>query len=86
MIPQGVNTRCYSTDDCTGPINEEFCQLFDRLTDNINHCCYESSLNMPRSNPDMLSFTLNGGGCRICNGKATHMQLSINNYKLYITS
>ena len=71
-----MNTRCYSTGDCTGPENEAYCQLFNSLTDNINHCCYDDSdLSMPRPNSDMLSFTLNGGGCRRCDGKfkATHM-------------
>ena len=69
MIPQGLNTRCYSTADCTGPINRQFCQLFDGDTDNINHCCYDTSLSMPRSGLAMLSFTINGGGCRSCDGK-----------------
>ena len=69
MIPQGDNTRCYSTGDCTGPENKEFCLLFDKSTDNINHCCYDSNLNTPRANPSMLSFTINRGGCRSCDGK-----------------
>ena len=69
FIPQGLNTRCYSTADCTGPINRQFCQLFDENNLNINHCCYDLSSSMPRSGLNMLSFTINGGGCRRCDGK-----------------
>ena len=71
MIPQGVITRCYSTNNCAGPINKEFTQLFVETTENVNFCCYVASQNA-RPNPDMLSFTLNGGGCRRCDGKATN--------------
>ena len=69
VIPQGITTRCYSTGDCTGPINKGYCQLFNRSTYNPNYCCFES-VNVSRSNLNTLSFTLNDGGCRRCDGKA----------------
>ena len=72
-IPQGVVTRCYNTGDCNGAVNEQFSQLFDSSQDNINHCCYDGNdILSPRSTPEMLSFTLNGGGCRSCDGKAIY--------------
>ena len=74
-IPQGVITRCYTNGDCTGEINEELSQLFVSSSDNENHCCYDGDITDPRPNPEMLSFTLNGGECRRCDGKAMHTQL-----------
>ena len=68
-IPQGVVTRCYSTSDCSGPENDTLCQLFDRnVAGDLNHCCYENETTL-RSNPENLSFRLNGGTCKTCNGK-----------------
>ena len=69
-IPQGVVTRCYSTSDCGGPEDETLCQLFDRTAGDLNHCCYEDNITTLRSNPENLSFRLNGGTCRSCNGKS----------------
>ena len=68
-IPQGVVTRCYSTSNCSGPENDTLCQLFDRnVAGDLNHCCYENETTL-RSNPENLSFRLNGGTCKTCNGK-----------------
>ena len=74
FIPQGIITRCYTNGDCAGAVNEEFSQLFNSSMGNINHCCYDVEFNA-RPNPEMLSFTLNGGECRRCDGKAMHTQL-----------
>ena len=71
-IPQGVITRCYTTADCSGVVNEELSQMFDSATANLNHCCYENGSPVLRSNPEMISYTLNGGGCRSCNGNIVH--------------
>ena len=71
-IPQGVITRCYTNGDCNGEVNEELSQLFVSSMSNDNHCCYGDDTMEPRPNPEMLSFTLNGGECRRCDGKATH--------------
>ena len=68
-IPQGVFTRCYSTSDCSGPENNVLCQLFNRsVAGDLNHCCYENETTL-RSNPENLSFRLNGGTCKTCDGK-----------------
>ena len=74
FIPVDVITRCYTNGDCAGAVNEEFSQLFASSQINDNHCCYGENLN-PRPNPEMLSFTINGGGCRRCDGKAMHTEL-----------
>ena len=66
-------TRCYSTGDCAGAVTKEFSQLFVSSMANINHCCFDGDSHNPRSNLQMLSFTLNGGGCRSCNGKAMYV-------------
>ena len=70
FIPQGVITRCYSNGDCSGAVNKELSQLFDNSEEfNINHCCLDGRIAIRRFNLDMLSFTLNGGECRSCDGK-----------------
>ena len=69
MIPQGVNTRCYSTIDCTGGVIKEYCKLFDSSTDNVNHCCYDGDVTNPRDNPNNIYFSLDGGECRPCGRK-----------------
>ena len=74
-IPQGVYTRCYSAGDCSGPENETLCQLFDRtIAGDLNHCCYENETTL-RSNPGNRSFTLNGGTCKMCNGKINYQYI-----------
>ena len=74
FIPQGIITRCYTNGDCTGSVNEEFSELFDSSRGNDNLCCYNEDFQA-RPNPEMLSFTLNGGECRRCDGKDMHTQL-----------
>ena len=73
FISQGIITRCYTNGDCSGEVNEEFSEQFDSVGSN-NYCCYDENVS-PRPNPEMLSFTLNGGECKRCDGKAMHPQL-----------
>jgi len=69
-IPEGVITRCYNTSDCTGPENEQLCRLFNNShpAEDLNHCCFNRDMT-PRSGLGGISFTLNGGTCRRCDGK-----------------
>ena len=78
LIPPGIETKCYSSGDCSGAVNEEFTQRFDSSQRNINQCCYNSftSYNL-RSNLQMLSFKLNDGECRRCDGKATYIYVQL---------
>ena len=81
-IPQGVFTRCYSTSDCSGPEDRDLCQLFDRtVAGDLNYCCYLNDTTL-RSNPENRSFTLNGGTCKTCDGKATAMLMISHGYIL----
>ena len=66
-IPVNVITSCYSTSDCTGRRNK-FTQLFDQtVAEDLNHCCFNGSINTPRTNAGNLSFCVGGGECRSCN-------------------
>jgi len=69
-IPEGVVTRCYDTVDCTGQENIQLSQLFNdsRPAEDLNYCCFNEDMT-PRSGISSLSFTLNGGACRRCDGK-----------------